>query len=238
MTSGYILESPGALSARAVRFLRTASHRVPIDHGLTGERLRREIDRVHGRPDDDIVALLDRLQKRYSGLSYGSGFFQSKVTFSPVCEPEHPDEELEILYAVETGSIAGASVKPTGEVEIGIDALSTIEFRDLDTLIECDALYAEASGSERRSYFSPGPMEEVLNHLMSDPALGLHPAPEASGHHTHWLTGADTLVALEGAWATIDSRAPMIRSWPRHQQAASRLDAVLRGFRAERSGDR
>ncbi|GAA2500698.1 hypothetical protein [Winogradskya humida] len=240
MTSGYLLESPVALSARAVRFLRSGSHRVTVDRGLTGDRLRREINRVHGRPDDDIVTLLAQLQTRYSGLTYTSGFFQSKVTFAPVCEPEHPDEELEILYAVETGSIAGASVKPTGQVEIGIDALSTIEFGNLDALIECDALYAEASrsGPERRSYSTPGAVGELLDHLMSDPSLSLRPAPEATGHHTHWLTADDTMVALEGAWSEVSTMPPMIRSWPRHDHAASRLDAVLRSFRAERVGDR
>ncbi len=52
--------------------------------------------------------MLEFVQERYGGLTYTSGFFDSDVFFTPVCEPEDPTEELEILYAVQTGSPAGA----------------------------------------------------------------------------------------------------------------------------------
>lgn len=93
--SRYIVDSPEGLSARAVGFLRGSSRRVDVERGLTGRDLEREIVRVHGGSDGSMESLLHRLQERYAGLSYESGFFQTPVVFAPVCEPDDPHDELE-----------------------------------------------------------------------------------------------------------------------------------------------
>src|SRR5690349_2957106 len=126
--SGSVLESPGGLSERAIAFLRDKASRTSFDPGRVGDDLREDIRNAYGEPNEPIVLLLERLQTRFGGLTYESGFFQTNVTFSPVCEPDEADEELEILYAVETASPAGASVKSNGEVEVGIDDSGIIEF--------------------------------------------------------------------------------------------------------------
>ncbi|MEU1604726.1 hypothetical protein [Micromonospora matsumotoense] len=127
MPRTFILDAPGGLSERALEFLRRSARRVPFDRGLTGDRLSREIQRLQGRPCDEFVHLLESVQARYGGLAYTSGFFQGPVRFSPVCEPEEAEEELEILYAIETGSPAGASIKADGQVEIGVDGAGVLE---------------------------------------------------------------------------------------------------------------
>jgi hypothetical protein len=228
--SGYVSEAPAELSGRALEFLRTKSQRVPVETGLTGDALRAEITRVYGTCDDRIVDLLSRLQSRYSGLSYESGFFQSQVTFAPVCEPDDPRDELEILYAVETASPAGASVKVTGEVEIGLDGTGAIEFASLDALIECDAMFAsaEALGVETRNYLTDHSADEVLRRLTADEVLGLRTVPGVGGSRTAWFEGSTCMVFFTSFWSDLKlGFSPILRVWARSDSELQRFGRVI-----------
>jgi hypothetical protein len=198
----YVLNAPGALSDRAVTFLRNYSHRVNFDRGNTGNELRRQIVEVYGEPNDEIVELLDWLQSRYGGLAYQSGYFEADVTFSPVCEPEDPEEELEVLYAVQTGSSVGASVKSDGSIEIGFDQAGISDFASLDTLIECDSMFRKASlmSANSKRFLEGASIETIADRLKSDRSFGLTFVPEASGRHSIWFEGASMSLFISDVW--------------------------------------
>ncbi|GAA4440237.1 hypothetical protein [Phytohabitans houttuyneae] len=226
----YVAASSAGLSTRATEFIRARSHRARFDRGITGERLRDEIARVYGRPNDAIVDLLDALQSRYGGLTYESGFFQTVVRFAPVCEPEDALEELEILYAVVTGGPAGASVKANGGVEVGLDAAGVVEFASLDSLIECDALFAtvEALGATTERYLDSESFETVLGSLVADERLALRPVSEASGRRTHWLESESLMVYATNVWSALGLvMPPMIRAWAIDEDEIDRVDSLL-----------
>jgi hypothetical protein len=206
----YVVTAPGTLSHRAVDFLQANSRRVGFDRGPTGDRLRRQIIAVYGEPKDRIVDLLDRLQARYGGLSYRSGFFETDVVFSPVCEPEDAEEELEILYAVQTGSPAGASVKVDGSVEIGLDGAGVVEFASLDTLIESDSMFFAAAHLPVREkrYLDNLPAAELVDRLRSDKSLGLAAVDNASGAHTVWFEGDSKVVFVSDVWQAMGALMP------------------------------
>lgn len=216
MGSRYIVDCPEGLSARAIRFLRSSSRRVDFERGLTGQILQREIVRVYGGPNGSTVSLLDRLQERYGGLSYESGFFQSYVTFAPICDPEDPNDELEILYAVETGSPAGASVKIDGQVEIGLDSAGYREFGDLDFLIECDAMFpvADALGEGVQLHLGSSSAWAAVDALRVDEALGLKLVPKACGRHSYWLESGSVMVYATDLWGLLGgAMPPLCRVW-------------------------
>ncbi|WP_229399357.1 hypothetical protein [Micromonospora okii] len=202
-----------------------------VGSGLTGDALRAQIAATYGRSDEVIVGLLERLQSRYGGLSYLSGLFGSQVRFAPVCEPEDPTEELEILYAVETQSPAGASVKRTGEVELGMDGSGVVEFVGLDSLIECDAVFDVAGELpvKETAYLRHAAVDHVRAALLARPDLGLRPVPEASGQRSFWLQGEHTWVFLTSVWAELGSPLPpMLRVWSQDEGTASRVVGVAR----------
>ena len=129
--SDFIIDDPRDLSLRAVDFLTKKATRIEVDLGLTGEMLRSEMARVYGDADETFLRTLSAVQARFAGLSYWSGLFGAVVKFAPSFEPDADDDELEILYAVDAGSVAGASLTKFGEVEVGVDAAGLIEFRSL-----------------------------------------------------------------------------------------------------------
>lgn len=224
----YILDDHENLSTWAVNFLRTRSRRVHVDRGLSGDDLGDRIVQVYGQRNEAAVDLLTRLQSRYAGLSYESGFFQSDVIFAPACEPEDPDEELEILCAVETGSPAGASVRLTGEVEVGLDGAGVLEFASLDVLIECDAMFA-AAGSlalEWRRYVNVGSIDEVLR--LADGLLNLRLVPRASGSHTFWFEGDSSMVFASSCWSELGlGMPPLLRAWADSENELQRISRIL-----------
>lgn len=220
-------ESPGGLTVRAARFIRARTQRAVVDAGLTGDALRAQIAAAtYGRSDEVSVDLLERLQSRYGGLSYLSGLFGSQVCFAPVCEPEDPGEELEILYAVESHSLAGASVKRTGEVELGLDGSGVVEFVGLDSLIECDAVFdvAGALPVKETAYLPHAAVDQVRAALLARPGLGLRPVPEASGRRSFWLRGERSWVFLTCVWAELGSPLPpVLHVWSEDEDTAARV---------------
>jgi hypothetical protein len=230
MGSRYIVDRPEGLSARAIGFLRSSSRRVAFERGLTGQSLQREIVRVYGGQNGSIESLLDRLQERYGGLSYESGFFQSPVTFAPVCDPEDPNDELEILYAVETGSPVGASVKIDGQVEIGLDSAGINEFSDLDFLIECDAMFsvANALGEGVQSYLGSSSARAVVDALRVDEALGLNLVPRACGNHSYWLESGSTMIYATDVWGLLGgAMPPLFKAWTADVAGAERITRIV-----------
>lgn len=230
MGSRYIIDCPEGLSERAIRFLRSSSRRVDFERGITGERLQREIVRVYGGPNGLIGSLLDRLQERYGGLSYESGFFQSSVVFAPVCDPEDPSDELEISYAVETGSPVGASVKIDGQVEIGLDSAGIREFSDLDFLIECDAMFsvADALGEGMQSKLGNRTAWAAVDALRVDEALGLKLAPRACGSHSYWLASESTMIYATDVWGLLGgAMPPLFKVWTTDAAAAERITRIV-----------
>jgi hypothetical protein len=201
----YVLKAPGTLSHRAIEFLRSNSRRVDFDRGYTGDRLRQRIVDVYGGPNDEIIDLLDRLQSRYGGLTYLSGFFESDVLFGPVCEPDDAEEDLEILYAVQTGSPVGASVKSDGSVEIGLDQEGVAEFVSLDALIECDSMFFNASSLpvSGKRYLERASIEVFLERLQADKSLDLVLVDEASGAHSVWLEGESKALFVSAVWGAM-----------------------------------
>ena len=224
--SEFILQSRGSLSERAFAFLRATASRAEFDPGLTGGDLRDEIFRVYGTYNDPIVLLLDNLQNRYGGLTYQSGFFDAVVTFSPVCEPEDPAEDLEVLYAVETGSPAGASIKPTGEVEVGVDGEGVIEFPSLDTLIECDSMFGTARKLPhftQRSIDNSG-LRRVTDRLNREFAR----VSEASGQHCSWFENSSGMVFVNGSWAALElGMSPTVSLWSRLAYGTPGIEALV-----------
>lgn len=228
--SRYIVDCPEGLSERAIRFLRSSSRRVDFERGLTGQSLQREIVRVYGGPNDLIGSLLDRLQERYGGLSYESGFFQSSVTFAPVCDPEDPDDELEILYAVETGSPAGASVKIDGQVEVGLDSAGIREFSNLDFLIESDAMFsvADTLGEGIQSHLANRSARAAVDALLVDEALGLELVPRACGNHSYWLENGSTMIYAADVWGLVGgAMPPLLKAWTTDNGAADRITRIV-----------
>jgi hypothetical protein len=228
--SGFVLESPGELSGRAIAFLRDNARRTSFEQGLVGDELREEIRNVYGEGNEPIVALLERLQIRFGGLAYESGFFQANVEFAPVCEPDEADEELEILYAVETASPAGASVKSNGDVEVGIDGSGIIEFSSLDALIECDSMLdlMRRFSVESREYLNPSQVPHIVDVLHSDAASGLGFVPEASGKHCHWFDSDAIAVLVCGTWAELGSvMNPVLRIWSDSRDAIERVKRLI-----------
>ncbi|ROO61349.1 YD repeat-containing protein [Micromonospora sp. Llam0] len=228
--SAYIVDSPAGLSGRAARFLRTLSRRVDFERGLTGEILRREIVKIYGDSNDAIVDLLDRLQARYGGLSYASGFFQSDVIFAPSCDPGDVDEELEISYAVETGSPVGASVKIDGAVEVGLDSSGVKEFGGLDCLIECDAMFsvADALGLEGQLYLNSGTALMAIEVLRAEEGLGLEIVSEASGLHSYWLAGDSAMVYATDVWNLLNGGVPSFaKFWATGEGVRERIASLI-----------
>ncbi|MFI9642270.1 hypothetical protein ACIG87_19770 [Micromonospora sp. NPDC051925] len=177
-----------------------------------------------------MVVLLDRLQERYGGLSYESGFFQSHVTFAPVCDPEDPNEELEILYAVETGSPVGASVKIDGQVEIGLDSAGFREFSNLDFLVECDAMFsaADSLGEGVQLHLGGSSARAAIDALRVDESLGLKLAPMACGYHSYWLVSGTTMIYATDVWGLLGgAMPPLLKIWTTDDVAAERIASIV-----------
>jgi hypothetical protein len=115
--------------------------------------------------------------------------FDAWVTFNPVCEPDDPQEDPEILYAVETGTPVGASIIRTGEVAIGWDDVEVLAFPNLDSIIESDALYAEsAQMNVVRTVSEPCEFEpDSFTESARQHGISLRFVDEASGPWVHWF---------------------------------------------------
>jgi hypothetical protein len=229
----FVLYSPGSLTARAQAFLRACSNRKRFDRGLVGERLRSKIEAVYGYPDERIVVLLDSIQGRYGGLTYRSGFFDSSITFSPTCEPESLNEKLEILYAIETGGPAGASVRVDGTVAVGLDDSEIAEFSTLDSVIECDSMFALAGRDfsvGASGYVDQEKFLEIAARISSNYVVPLQVVPEAGGMHTYWYTGESAMLFLCSTWSELGlGMRPLIKVWARSESVIREmLDHIYR----------
>jgi hypothetical protein len=139
-------------------------------------------------------------------------------------------EELEILYAVETASPAGASVKSNGDVEVGIDGSGIIEFNSLDALIECDSMLdlMRRFSVESREYLNQSQVSHIVDVLHSDPASGLGFVPEASGKHCHWFDSDAIAVLVCGTWAELGSvMNPVLHIWSDSRDAIERVKRLI-----------
>lgn len=210
-SSQYIGDFPGILSNRAQAFIAMSSHRVSYDRQLAGEALRDAIRNVHGEIDYEIADLLAVVQGRYGGLTYESGYFGNTATYTPVCEPE-ADEELDILYAIQTGTSAGASLDPRGAVQIGWDERRTSEFSSLDQVIEWDANFDAA---ERMPIFRTFHMGNQIGvdrarALLSSKAIEVSEVPLSSGRNTFWLSGPELLLSINSVWVELGLPMPPV----------------------------
>lgn len=179
--------------------------------------------------------MVESVQSRWGGLTYQSGLFDSAVVFSPVCDPEESDEPLEIDYAVESASPAGASVDLEGRVLIGFDAGSVREFVSLDSVIECDAMFSMVSSSMSESgmiYDSRDSAVDFTHRVLSCFAGSLEVVPEASGENLTWLIDDNLAVYACATWSKLGLGLPSyVKVWAKNaeliQSAGSRLSAVL-----------
>jgi len=216
--AGFITSDPGSLSIRAQRFLSRCASRRSYGRGLTGGELRKRIQDVYGRPFDNIVTLLDQVQTRYGGLTYRSGFFDSTVLFSPSCEPDDPSDQLEILYAIQTGGPTGASLYADGSVAIGLDQFEVREFPSLDSVIECDSMFDLVTNSEARQRYSFHVQTEfldIISVLHSRGPFAVQEVREAAGERTRWFVGDSLWIYLTGAWSSLGLgvSSPVAKVW-------------------------
>ncbi|WP_124773105.1 hypothetical protein [Micromonospora inaquosa] len=226
---GYVAEDPGRLTQRAQDFLHRCSRREDFDRGLVGADLDQEIRAVYVQSNGRIVSMLEFVQERYGGLTYTSGFFDSDVFFTPVCEPEDPTEELEILYAVQTGSPAGACLSADGVVIVGVDYHEVPEFASLDSLIECDSMFELAEQQPATGTMHLAGLDRLRGavELIEASPFRLRRVPEAGGAHTYWFSGQSAYVFLSGAWSAIGFMPPSIRVWAGNQQEVNRILATF-----------
>ncbi|GAA0801677.1 hypothetical protein Sya03_06710 [Spirilliplanes yamanashiensis] len=224
--------APAALSDRARAFLDRRAVRAEFDRGLTGDRLRERIARVHGEPDERIVRLLDRLQAAYGGLRYPSGYFATPVEVTPVCEPEDPDDPLEILYAVRTASPLGASVHPDGGVEVGLDGAGVVEFPSFEALIECEATFDEVARLPvgRRWHVEPAVLRRVVGELDAGGLFGLRRRVAACGRGAHWFVGPGAAVFLRSTWWDLGLGVPpTVDVWGGSAEVAGAVERLAGG---------
>jgi hypothetical protein len=200
---GFVIDSLARLSARARSFLSTSARRIEYDRGLTGADLVERIVDVHGSPDDDVVDLLERTQRRYGGLQFSSGYFANTVEFTPICDPED-GEPLVIDYAVSSGTSAGALLDRNGRVEVGWDADGLIEFDSLDRLIEWDAAYAaaEQSPSFRTLRTDLATFDASVASLIAA-IPGARRLDEVAGDHTWGIEGPEVVILANAIWASL-----------------------------------
>ncbi|WP_173140064.1 hypothetical protein [Kibdelosporangium persicum] len=225
----FVLDSSEGLSARARHFLRSEARRLDFDPGLVGDELRKRIIAVYGNPNERMVGLLDELQGRYGGLAYRSGFFDANVAYTPMCEPEDADEELEILYVVQTGTSAGASVRADGTVVVGFDQWDVVEFRTLDALLECDSMFTDvtkfASVAEVR--VSAAGLAGLADYITAETPFSLQLVSEACGSHTFWFSGEEGAVFLCGTWSGMGfPMPPTVKVWSDDDRLADTLRAA------------
>ncbi|MGI5185568.1 hypothetical protein ACQEVZ_55930 [Dactylosporangium sp. CA-152071] len=211
--SDFVMDSPQGLSHRATAFLAQHAARVEVDPGLTGDALRTALESVRGAVDEVLIQTLEGLQARYAGLTYPSRFFDSVVTFVPVCEPDPYEGEDEISYVVETGTDCGGSATRTGELVVSEGTASTIEFGSVDALIESDAMFEAAV--HRSAY-----REVYANKRLAGPAdiMGrvgsVRPVGPASGRWTQWLTDGTTDIFYCAIWYELTKMSlPYIKIW-------------------------
>jgi hypothetical protein len=226
----FVINSPAGLSSRARRFLDLCASRESVDLGLVGDGLRTALMEVYGIVDDQIVQLLERVQSRYSGLTYPSGYFDSTITFSPVCEPDVAEQDLEILYAVETDGPVGASLSRVGEVRVGVDAIDVVEFPSLDALIECDSLFAlaEELAFSRTVYLADETSTGLQMRLADEIAPASCEVPEASGVYSYWVTDDSFMLFYCSTWSELNlGLPPFAKLWSANADSIDRIANFL-----------
>ncbi|WP_447006691.1 hypothetical protein ACRAKI_09535 [Saccharothrix isguenensis] len=229
---GFVLDDPGGLSKRAVEFLEAHAERISYDVGLTGDELRRHLVDVFGPGQyGDVVSLVESVQRRWGGLAYRSGLFDGPVVFSPMCDPENADEPLEIEYAVASGSPAGASIDLQGGVLIGFDGNYVKEFANLDSLIECDAMFASVAASMSVTeivYDSKTDDADFLSRVSESLAGSLDVVSEASGNHLRWFANEVSAVHACSTWSRMRlGLSAYVRIWARSNEFVQLLRSKL-----------
>jgi len=210
-TLAFVLDSPQGLSSTAQRFLRENACRVEFDRELTGEELRRDMLTVNGFVDEELLILLDRIQARYGGLSYPSGYFGNTVEFTPVCEPEM-GEELHISYAVQSGTAAGAQLNRDGAVEVCFEDKGLLEFPSLDNVIEWDAAFAKAKSMRVfKTFYLPDSITfEEVNARLRRIAPDTMPISETWGHRSWWFAGPNFALGACRVWRDLELIMPPV----------------------------
>ncbi|MFD6752077.1 hypothetical protein [Micromonospora gifhornensis] len=227
--SEFVLDEPGGLSARAQRFLAAEAVRVVEDPGPSDAELRERMAELYGTVDEDFLVLLSSVQRRYLGLSYDSGYFDGRVTYSPTFDPEPGDTDLEILYAVSMQANVGASLTDKGQVKVGFDQYGLVEFDSLDDVIESDALFAASRQFPIRETFGRNlAADAVRSSLTADSELGLTEVPEAGGRYSHWFVGDNAALFYDSLWHELKfTDAPFITVWGADASVVARLERLI-----------
>ncbi|XVV00209.1 hypothetical protein ACQPW3_22440 [Actinosynnema sp. CA-248983] len=216
--SQFVLDDPKGLSKRAVRFLAMHGGRQPYDPGPTGEVLRRRLSGLlEPAQRDEVAALLDRVQRRWGGLAYRSRLFGDDIRFAPSFDLEDVPEPLEIEFAIETNSAAGASLALDGSVLIGFDAAGVREFSDLNGVIECDAMAEEMATTMSDALTirgSQGSGSDFISRIGSHLSGTMELVREASGNNLHWYRYEISVIHLCSTWALFGlGLAPYAQIW-------------------------
>ncbi|MCE6993290.1 hypothetical protein LZG04_00485 [Saccharothrix sp. S26] len=230
---GFILDDPGVLSERAIDFLGAHAEKKAYDVGLTGDALRRRLIDVFGPGQyDDVVSLVEHVQQRWGGLAYRSGLFDSPVIFSPMCDPEDADGPIEIDYAVASMSPAGASISLDGGVLIGFDDVSVREFSSLDSVIECDAMFASVATSMPATeiFYDSSKSGDVdfVSRVRSSLGDSFDAISEASGENLEWFANEDSAVYACSTWSRMLLGLPAyVRIWATSDELVSSVQSKL-----------
>ena len=213
-TSEFVLDAPAGLSSRAQAFLASAAVRIDADPGLPDGVIREQMAQYFGSVDEAFLAYYRAVQRRYLGLRYQSGYFDAQVTYLPVFEPDPDEPEHVISYAVDTASVAGASLDGEGKVKIGVDEFELVEFANLDALIESDSLFAQCAQLPAVSKLLPLELEEVRSSLLRPGEHDLVEVPEASGRHSCWFAGPRAAMFYRSLWFELELwEAPTVTIW-------------------------
>src|SRR5688500_5410785 len=118
----HILETPAPLSDLAAAFLARQASRVPVDLGSDDDECRAKMREFLGHSDEEALATLRHIQRRYSGLTYDSPFYDEPVVFQPEFEL---DETRQIEFWLTVVGVApdgcrSAMALPDGSLWFGL----------------------------------------------------------------------------------------------------------------------
>lgn len=227
---GYILEEPGRLSRRVVRFLRCDSSRTHVSYG-DEECVADEVDRLLGSGGVEFSSFLSGLRERYGGLQYfsESWSFEERITFVPFADLDAEDE-VPMVSLIEH-SVAhpfGVWVTMDGSVHFMFPTESGGEyvkvFSSIDSMIESDALMR--SCRDWRPAAEGGADSLVLTERLT---ASIPEVREASGSTESWWESDGVRVHIWKTYAEVFANPSAVRwkVWVRDDEAAKRVSHTL-----------
>ncbi|WP_344510921.1 hypothetical protein [Dactylosporangium maewongense] len=204
MSQAHVLVSPSPLGARAQEFLTMHARVAPLEPGPSDDECRAAMRSVLGYSDEGILATFQRIQHRYSGLTYFSVFRQAEILFEPTFEVDL-DGNVVFAYAVMDATPDGCrsgSVRPDETVWFGFLDRDAPAFPSLDHFLECDALLHHAHQQRLLSTETPPDANAYLTALRARHPR-LRPMNSASGFSVGWWTDDERLVCINGLEARL-----------------------------------